>query len=177
MDLHTAMRFGFSIRVSDHNVPSLTPATYRFSHPTLTTPKNALPPPRRAHTTVLYLNFLVVFGGGNGQAALNDVWALDVSDCERLSWQEWTAKGPAPQKKGYHTANLVGAKMVVFGGSDGHASFSDVHVLNLREFQAYPKLIMNRNPHMDAPSHRIEVQSLVSHIHPSRVVPVHARWA
>ncbi|KAK8844650.1 hypothetical protein IAR55_006497 [Kwoniella newhampshirensis] len=92
----------------------------------------SIPPPRRAHTTVFYHNSLVIFGGGNGQAALNDVWALDVSDPDNLSWSEWKTKGDIPQKKGYHTANLVGDKMVVFGGSDGHASFADVHILNLR---------------------------------------------
>lgn len=106
--------------------------THRFSRPTFA-PLKPLPPPRRAHTTVLYRNFLLVFGGGNGQAALNDVWALDVSDPGRLSWHEWHTKGNLPQKKGYHTANLVGDRMVVFGGSDGHASFADVHVLNLRK--------------------------------------------
>lgn len=106
--------------------------TRRFSRPVIATPRANLPPPRRAHTTVLYRNFLVVFGGGNGQAALNDVWALDVSDPSRLTWHEWRTRGDVPQKKGYHTANLVGDKMIVFGGSDGHASFADVHVLNLQ---------------------------------------------
>ncbi|BEJ13401.1 hypothetical protein CspHIS471_0305750 [Cutaneotrichosporon sp. HIS471] len=106
--------------------------TNRFSKPHISTPKANLPPPRRAHTTVLYRHFLVVFGGGNGQAALNDVWALDVSDPSRLTWHEWRTRGDVPQKKGYHTANLIGDKMIVFGGSDGHASFADVHVLNLQ---------------------------------------------
>jgi N-acetylneuraminic acid mutarotase len=104
--------------------------TRRFSRPTMA--RGPVPPPRRAHTTILYRNYLVVFGGGNGQAALNDVWALDVSDPSRLTWQEWRTRGDLPQKKGYHTANLVGDKMVIFGGSDGHASFADVHILNLR---------------------------------------------
>lgn len=106
----------------------------RFSQPEIIRSGAGIPPPRRAHTTVLYQNYLVVFGGGNGQAALNDVWALDISDSTRLTWQEWTTKGDIPQKKGYHTANLVGDKMLIFGGSDGHASFADIHVLNLREF-------------------------------------------
>ncbi|WWC85441.1 uncharacterized protein L201_000304 [Kwoniella dendrophila CBS 6074] len=106
--------------------------THRFSRPTIGTPKTPIPPPRRAHTTVLYKHYLVIFGGGNGQAALNDVWALDVSDINNLSWHEWKTKGDIPQKKGYHTSNLVGDKMIVFGGSDGHASFADIHVLNLQ---------------------------------------------
>ncbi|OCF43112.1 kelch repeat-containing protein [Kwoniella heveanensis CBS 569] len=105
--------------------------THRFSRPVFGNAKMPLPPPRRAHTTVLYRHYLVVFGGGNGQAALNDVWALDVSDLDNLTWTEWKTKGDVPQKKGYHTANLVGDKMIVFGGSDGHASFADIHVLNL----------------------------------------------
>ncbi len=107
--------------------------THRFSRAPITTPRASLPPPRRAHTTIPYRNFLVVFGGGNGQAALNDVWALDVSDPDRLTWHEWRTKGDIPQKKGYHTANLIGDRMIVFGGSDGHASFADVHILNLRK--------------------------------------------
>ncbi|WWD06222.1 hypothetical protein V865_004308 [Kwoniella europaea PYCC6329] len=106
--------------------------THHFSRPTIGTPKTPIPPPRRAHTTVLYKNYLIVFGGGNGQAALNDVWALDITDTNNLSWQEWKTKGDIPQKKGYHTANLVGDKMIVFGGSDGHASFADIHILNLQ---------------------------------------------
>ncbi|KIR69365.1 kelch repeat-containing protein [Cryptococcus bacillisporus CA1873] len=105
--------------------------THRFSRPSFS-PDLPLPPPRRAHSAVLYQHYLIVFGGGNGQAALNDVWALDVSDPNALTWTEWKTKGDIPQKKGYHTANLIGDKMVVFGGSDGHASFADVHVLNLK---------------------------------------------
>jgi hypothetical protein len=65
---------------------------------------------------------------------LNDIWALDISDPTRLTWEEWPTQGEAPARKGYHTANLVGDKMIVFGGSDGHASFADVHVLNLSKF-------------------------------------------
>ncbi|WVO16085.1 hypothetical protein L204_103751 [Cryptococcus depauperatus] len=105
--------------------------THRFSRPVFKSDM-PLPPPRRAHTTVLYRQWLVVFGGGNGQAALNDVWALDISDPTNLSWEEWKTRGDIPQKKGYHTANLIGHKMIVFGGSDGHASFADVHVLDLQ---------------------------------------------
>jgi len=146
--------------------------SHRFSRPSITQP---LPPPRRAHTTIAFKNFLVVFGGGNGQAALNDVWALDVSDHNQLVWQEWPTTGDVPQRKGYHTANLVGDKMVVFGGSDGHASFADVHVLNLSKSVA--KLSANdRHPGMDASRYRHQAQSLVAHLDPGRILPIHHRW-
>lgn len=153
--------------------------THRWSRPTFSSPRGQLPPPRRAHTTVLYRNYLVVFGGGNGQAALNDVWALDVSDSSRLSWQEWRTRGDVPHKKGYHTANLVGDKMIVYGGSDGHASFADVHVLDLSEFHA-PISLIDRNIDMDAGQHRSQTQSSVAHVHTGRFVPFHPwrpQWA
>ncbi len=76
----------------------------------------------------------MVFGGGNGNAGLNDVWALDVNDPWGLSWRKWETSGDVPAKKGYHTANLVGSKMIVIGGSDGTDSISDVHVLDLGEW-------------------------------------------
>lgn len=75
----------------------------------------------------------MVFGGGNGQAALNDVWALNISDPHALTWEEWKTTGDRPVQKGYHTANLVGNKMIVYGGSDGNHSFSDIHILDLEK--------------------------------------------
>lgn len=75
----------------------------------------------------------MICGGGNGHTALNDVWALNVSDPEHLTWEEWKATGDLPVCKGYHSANLVDHKMVIYGGSDGHKSFADVHVLDLGE--------------------------------------------
>lgn len=105
--------------------------THTWTNPRITTPQR--PPPRRAHTAVHYTHHLLIFGGGNGHAALNDVWACDVSDPRALSWSEWKASGDVPVCKGYHTANLVGEKMVVYGGSDGVHSFADVHVLDIRE--------------------------------------------
>lgn len=91
-----------------------------------------LPPPRRAHTAVLYKNRIYVFGGGNGTTALNDVWALDVSGpIERMRWEQIETRGKGPTPRGYHTANLIGNVMVVVGGSDGRECFSDIWCLNL----------------------------------------------
>ncbi|KAL5520401.1 hypothetical protein ACEPAG_9625 [Sanghuangporus baumii] len=91
-----------------------------------------LPRPRRAHTTVLHKNRLVVFGGGNGAMALNDVWVLDVSvPYERMRWVKQRTVGTRPSPRGYHTANLVGNVMVVVGGSDGRQTFADIFCLDL----------------------------------------------
>ncbi|EPS95476.1 hypothetical protein FOMPIDRAFT_1038481 [Fomitopsis schrenkii] len=91
-----------------------------------------LPPPRRAHTTVLYKGKVWVFGGGNGMEALNDLWTLDCTGpTERMRWEHVETRGRRPLPRGYHTANLVGNVMVVVGGSDGRECFSDIWCLNL----------------------------------------------
>jgi Kelch motif/Galactose oxidase, central domain len=103
----------------------------RWSRPTFTT--TDVPPPRRAHTTVLYQNKIWVFGGGNGLQALNDVWALDVGgSLDRMKWEQVTITGrKRPSPRGYHTANLVQNVMIVVGGSDGRECFQDIWCLNL----------------------------------------------
>ncbi|KZT69462.1 galactose oxidase [Daedalea quercina L-15889] len=91
-----------------------------------------LPPPRRAHTAVLYKGKVWVFGGGNGMEALNDLWTLDCSGpTERMRWEQVETRGRKPMPRGYHTANLVGNVMVVVGGSDGRECFSDIWCLSL----------------------------------------------
>ncbi|OAV94874.1 hypothetical protein, variant [Puccinia triticina 1-1 BBBD Race 1] len=93
--------------------------------------KGVLPSTRRAHATVLYGTQLIIFGGGNGSRALNDVHALDLSDLSNLEWRELAIKGRSPLNRGYHSANLVGSKCIIFGGSDGGECFSDIFILDL----------------------------------------------
>ncbi|CAG8541413.1 7652_t:CDS:2, partial [Racocetra fulgida] len=90
-----------------------------------------IPSRRRAHTTAYYNNCIYVFGGGDGVRALNDVYKLDISDMNNLVWQKLETTGRAPISRGYHTSNLVGNKLVVYGGSDGHECFDDVFMLDL----------------------------------------------
>ncbi|KAI9899186.1 hypothetical protein N3K66_005647 [Trichothecium roseum] len=98
-----------------------------------------MPSKRRAHTACLYKNGIYVFGGGDGVRALNDIWRLDVSDLSKMSWRlisnpERTASGGRdyrPKARGYHTANMVGSKLIIFGGSDGGECFDDVWVYDV----------------------------------------------
>lgn len=113
-----------------NDVYILDTAMRKWTHPVF--PADPLPPPRRAHTSVLYKNKLWIFGGGNGSTALNDVWTLDVSGpVEKMRWEQVETRGKKPTARGYHTANLIGNVMVVVGGSDGRECFHDIWCLNL----------------------------------------------
>jgi len=51
----------------------------------------------------------------------------------RYVWTKITTTGKAPSPRGYHTSNLIGNKVIVFGGSDGHECFSELFVLDLEK--------------------------------------------
>lgn len=101
------------------------------------------PSPRRAHTTCLWNDKIVVMGGGDGARALADVHILDISDPSRPRWSQLSTSGVPPIARGYHTSNLVKDKLIVFGGSDGHECFSDVHVLDLGKWYLKSYSMMN----------------------------------
>ncbi len=82
--------------------------------------------------------------------ALNDIWRLDVSDVHKMSWRQISSGGSSPpssssaadkpaapkdpvrpKARGYHTANMVGNKLIIFGGSDGGECFNDVWVYDV----------------------------------------------
>ncbi|GAK64711.1 galactose oxidase [Moesziomyces antarcticus] len=108
------------------------------------------PSPRRAHTCNYYEGQLIIFGGGNGVGALNDVHTLDVTDLSRLEWRKMECSGKVPIGRGYHTSNLVDGKLIVIGGSDGHMSFNDIHILRLDTqtwYQVKTEEIHNRLGH------------------------------
>ena len=113
---------------------------YRWHRPRIVGDK--MPSPRRAHTACLYKNGIYVFGGGDGVRALNDIWRLDVSDVTKMSWKlvssptsgspnGTTARDNRPKARGYHTANMVGSKLIIYGGSDGGECFNDVWVYDV----------------------------------------------
>ncbi|KAG6037743.1 hypothetical protein E4U41_004815 [Claviceps citrina] len=101
-----------------------------------------VPSKRRAHTACFYKMGIYVFGGGDGVRALNDIWRLDVSDSNKMSWKlisgpkdkaATSAREPdtCPKARGYHTANMVGGKLIIFGGSDGGECFDDVWIYDI----------------------------------------------
>jgi N-acetylneuraminic acid mutarotase len=124
-----------------NDVYVLDTVNFRWSKPRIVGDK--VPAQRRAHTACLYKNGIYVFGGGDGAQALNDIWRLDVSDMTKMSWKlisgpssadgrsPVTGKESRPKARGYHTANMVGGKLIIYGGSDGVECFNDVWVYNV----------------------------------------------
>lgn len=110
---------------------------FRWTKPTVIGDGRAgdrYPSQRRAHTACLWRNGIYVFGGGDGVRALNDVWRLDVADTAKMSWKLVSAPSSGegkPKARGYHTANMVGSKLIIFGGSDGGECFRDVWIFDV----------------------------------------------
>jgi len=100
--------------------------TLHWSKPEIS---GAIPGPRRAHTgTLINKNKLFIFGGGDGNKALNDIYVLDT---DKLHWDTYKTSGTVPNPRGYHSTSLIGPdKAWVFGGSDGSEVFSDLSVLD-----------------------------------------------
>jgi len=86
----------------------------------------------------VYNNCIYVFGGGDGVQALNDTYQLNLAD---MHWTEMKTTGAIPISRGYHSSNLIKNHFIVYGGSDGHECFSDVHVLDLGK-KIHPAVIL-----------------------------------
>jgi hypothetical protein len=120
---------------------------YRWSTPVVAGDGRAgdrYPSKRRAHTACFFRNGIYVFGGGDGVRALNDVWRLDVADTNKMSWKLISPPGEGddkPKARGYHTANMVGSKLIIFGGSDGGECFGDVWIFDAATGLFSPVLI------------------------------------
>ncbi|KAI1082018.1 galactose oxidase [Whalleya microplaca] len=122
-----------------NDVHVLDTVNFRWAKPRIVGDRT--PSARRAHTACLYKNGIYMFGGGDGVRALNDIWRLDVSDVHKMSWR--LVSGPSsataaagadpgkPKARGYHTANMVGSKLIIYGGSDGGECFNDVWVYDV----------------------------------------------
>ncbi|KAI9140148.1 hypothetical protein BKA69DRAFT_1081361 [Paraphysoderma sedebokerense] len=92
--------------------------------------KGDIPCHRRAHSSCTYNNKIYIIFGGDGVKALGDVYVFD-TDPNSYTWTRINASGNPPIARGYHTTTLVGSKLYLFGGSDGHECFHDMHVLDI----------------------------------------------
>jgi N-acetylneuraminic acid mutarotase len=89
------------------------------------------PPPRSAHSAVVYKNEMYIFGGWNGHASLNDLYSLNL---DTLVWRQIQSEG-APSKRRMHSAVVYKDKMYLFGGYDECRSAHSYNELCCFDFQ------------------------------------------
>eukprot|EP00640_Fibrocapsa_japonica_P001274 CAMPEP_0113940388 /NCGR_PEP_ID=MMETSP1339-20121228/6521_1 /TAXON_ID=94617 /ORGANISM="Fibrocapsa japonica" /LENGTH=402 /DNA_ID=CAMNT_0000944195 /DNA_START=160 /DNA_END=1368 /DNA_ORIENTATION=+ /assembly_acc=CAM_ASM_000762 len=82
------------------------------------------------HTSCLYNNSLIFFGGTNGHSFWNDVFSLDLMT---MKHHRIVTTGDAPCPRYKHQSQIVGCKMYVIGGSTFTTCSEkiDVHCLDL----------------------------------------------
>eukprot|EP01133_Synstelium_polycarpum_P004287 gene4287-5006_t len=86
---------------------------------------------RYAHTATLVNNqtHIYVFGGSDDKMlCVNDLYCLDI---KTWSWSIIPVSGTRPPHRTFHTTNLVGRKLYVFGGRESMQCYNDLHVFNL----------------------------------------------
>uniref|UniRef100_F1KTK5 Host cell factor 1 n=1 Tax=Ascaris suum TaxID=6253 RepID=F1KTK5_ASCSU len=97
--------FVIDLRYGSNNLQWDCPQTYGMS-----------PPPRESHTAVMFETDghqqLIIYGGMSG-CRLGDVWILDISS---MTWSNPQPDGIPPLPRSLHSANVVGERMLVFGG-------------------------------------------------------------
>jgi N-acetylneuraminic acid mutarotase len=80
-------------------------------------PGSPLPEPRAGHSSVIYKDTLVIFGGKNVEnEKLNDVWAFSFTTLTWTQYQKNESKEGAPLARSGHSSSLSGQYMIVFGG-------------------------------------------------------------
>ncbi len=88
-----------------------------------------VPPPRYAHSMNIVGRQLLIFGGsGSDGVAYNDLWIFDF---ETLLWLRPALAGVPPEPRSYHSASLVGDKILVFGGKWQKTWYNDVVILDI----------------------------------------------
>ncbi|EGG13817.1 Kelch repeat-containing protein [Cavenderia fasciculata] len=84
---------------------------------------------RHGHTTCLYKNTLILFGGTpDGSSGLNDLYFLNL---DNFTWVEVKTKGISPIGRYRHSAIIIEDKMYVFGGYRSKC-LNDLHTLDLK---------------------------------------------
>jgi hypothetical protein len=109
---------------------------------TALTPVGTPPAAREGHTAVYdpVRDRMVVFGGWDGSSLRDDVWALSLAGTP--VWTALAPSGSSPSARYLHSAiyDLVGDRMVVFGGWNGTTFCNDAWGLALAGAPAWTAL-------------------------------------
>lgn len=88
------------------------------------------PPPRYAHSSVVFEDHMYIFGGERSAYAFNDVWVFSFATAE---WEFVTpVTGPAPEGRYDHTAAVTASGlMIIYGGRNGGKIMGDMWSFDL----------------------------------------------
>ncbi|XP_026193283.1 tip elongation aberrant protein 1 [Cyclospora cayetanensis] len=85
--------------------------------------------PRYGHTASLFRSRIIIFGGKGGpNLYFQDLNALDV---DNATWYKGLSRRGDPGARFWHSSNISGDHMYVFGGACGSTLLGDLHALNL----------------------------------------------
>eukprot|EP01132_Coremiostelium_polycephalum_P004267 gene4267-5339_t len=90
------------------------------------------PPPRWGHTSVVYKDKMLVFGGLNDISFFSNIVSYDFLTGQ---WSQFdrttTGLGTVPRGRQYHSCSVINDRMYIFGGYDGRECKTDMFEYNL----------------------------------------------
>lgn len=117
---------------------SLNADNWVWKKPLLSGTRALRPPSRAEHSACkTSTNEVSIFGGWSDKP-LNDLWILNYVDME---WTEAVTSGISPKPRYRHTAEMIGTKMYILGGSDNgddvaeNSKYLALHVLSTDTMQ------------------------------------------
>ena len=87
-----------------------------------------MPSGRSYHSLTAIGNKLYMFGGHDGEKALDELWAFD-SDQE--AWEYIEIYGIQPSRRWGHAATSHGTNLLIWGGKDNNLMYNDMFMYNV----------------------------------------------
>ena len=120
------------------------------------------PDPRMGHIAVVYKDYMIINGGWSGKDVLKDTQVLDMS--RGLDSFEWTTVDKIPKfnhtqslnfdlgepieppYRQFHSANIIGDKILQFGGGDGKEWLDDLLIFDITKNQWFQPKTKGQKP-------------------------------
>ena len=87
-----------------------------------------MPSGRSYHSLTAIGNKFYMFGGIDGDRALDELWAFDA---ENEEWEYKETFGKAPARRYGHAANSHGTNLLIWGGTNGFFMYDDMFMYNV----------------------------------------------
>ena len=91
-------------------------------------PSYDMPAGRSYHSITAIGNKLYMFGGHDGDKALDELWSFDV---DNEHWEYIEIKGIKPSRRLGHAATSHGTNLLIWGGKNGNLLYNDMFMYNV----------------------------------------------